>query len=82
MTDQHIRIDKYVLGGHREVVVRAGRMKTERIVPPAGEAFAFDREVWPRRVSIAVSPTGRSVRVWVDGVEVKPSHKASSSDHG
>jgi hypothetical protein len=43
----------------------------ERIVPPAGEEHAFDVQRYRRRVEVSVSPTGRSVRVWVDGVEVR-----------
>lgn len=44
----------------------------ERIVPPAGEAYAFDVQHYRRRIEVHVSPTGRSVRVWVDGEEVGP----------
>jgi hypothetical protein len=52
------------------IVVEAGVRTTERVVPPAGEAYAFDRHIWTRRVEVYVSATGRSVRVWVDGQEV------------
>ena len=58
-------------GGAEEVRVRAGRKRTERIVPPAGEEHAFDRDVWTREVAVYVSRTGRSVRVFVDGKEVR-----------
>lgn len=58
--------------GRELLTVRLGNDGTQRIVPPAGERFAFDRTIWRRTVECAVSPTGRSVRVWVDGVEVKP----------
>jgi hypothetical protein len=51
--------------------VDAGDRGTERIVPPAGETYAFTRKRWARRVEVYVSPTGRSVRVYVDGREVK-----------
>ena len=45
-------------------------VRVERIVPPAGERYAFDRIHYERRVQVSISPTGRSVRVWVDGNEV------------
>lgn len=44
---------------------------TTRIVPPAGDEYAFDVQHYRRKVEIYVSPTGRSVRVWVDGEEVR-----------
>lgn len=56
--------------GYQRVEVRAGPLPSKRIVPPAGEAHAFDVPQWKRRVVVASSPTGRSVRVWVDGVEI------------
>ena len=46
--------------------------RVERVVPPAGEAHAFDVQHYKRTLEIYVSPTGRSVRIYVDGVEVKP----------
>lgn len=52
------------------VTINAGHRGTERVVPPAGEAWAFERDVWDREVGVYVSPTGRSVRVFVDGVEI------------
>lgn len=58
-------------GQHTQVTVRAGIKHVERIVPPAGEAYAFDVDVWPSTVNVYVSPKGRSVRVFVDGVEVR-----------
>jgi hypothetical protein len=63
--------DSYERDGYQMLILRAGNLGTERVVPPAGEEHAFDREVWRRRIEVSVSPTGRSVRVWVDGVEVK-----------
>lgn len=42
--------------------------------PPAGE---FAR--WKRHVQVTVSPTGRSARVWVDGVEILPPDRKSST---
>lgn len=64
-------------GQHVQVTVQAGRKRVERIVPPAGEQYAFDVDIWPRTVNVYVSPTGRSVRVFVDGVEVKRSEQRS-----
>jgi hypothetical protein len=58
------------LAGAREVIVRAGNRGVERIVPPAGDLWAFDRPLWEREVMVYVSPTGRSVRVFVDGIEI------------
>jgi hypothetical protein len=52
--------------------IRAGNRGVHRVVPPAGEAHAYERQEWARRISVYVSPTGRSVRVWVDGREVPP----------
>lgn len=57
--------------GYRQVAINAGPLGYERIVPPAGEDYAFDVARWKRRVEVVVSPTGRSVRVFVDGVEVR-----------
>lgn len=54
------------------LIVRCGRHRTERVVPPAGEEFAFDSERWDHGVEIYVSPTGRSVQVYVDGEKVYP----------
>lgn len=65
-------VGRYGHEGYEVLVVRAGNRGEKRIVPPAGEKHAFMSEQWARRVEISVSPTGRSVRVWVDGVEVKP----------
>lgn len=50
--------------------VDAGPQGTERVVPPAGEAYAFDRPLWARRIQVSVSPKGKSVRVFVDGAEI------------
>lgn len=58
--------------GAAQITVRAGRRGVERIVPPAGDDHAFEVERWGREVTVYVSPTGRSVRVWVDGAEVTP----------
>lgn len=62
----------YLLGDGRESVkVRGGYRGKKHIVPPAGEDYAFDVDQWAREVEVYVSATGRSVRVWVDGAEVK-----------
>lgn len=64
--------DVSVIDGDRGhvLLVRAGRREVERVVPPAGEQYAFDHQRWARRVEVYVSPKGRSVRVFVDGEEV------------
>lgn len=54
-----------------EVDVSAGIPETVRVVPPAGEEHAYDRTDWPHRVTVYVSPTGRSVRIWIDGDEIE-----------
>lgn len=61
----------YEYEGSTVLHVRAGNRGVKRIVPPAGENYAFDVPQWARRIEVSVSPTGRSVRVWVDGEEVK-----------
>lgn len=57
--------------GYTVLKVDAGPLGVERVVPPAGEEHAFDRPLWRRQVEVSVSPAGRSVRVWVDGEEVR-----------
>ena len=59
------------LDGYTVMSLDAGNRGTERVVPPAGEDYAYDRIKWGRHVQVSVSPTGRSVRVFVDGVEIK-----------
>jgi hypothetical protein len=59
-------------GDHHTVIVNAGRPKTVHVVPPAGEDHAFDRQDWPVEVQVSVSPTGRSVSVFVNGKKVHP----------
>ena len=61
----------YTYEGRSIVHLRAGFDGVERVVPPAGEDYAYDVTRWKRRVEISVSPTGRSVRVFVDGKEIK-----------
>ena len=67
-----IEIDHWGREGAWGLTVTAGPLPPKRVVPPAGEDYAFDVVQWKRRVGVYVSPTGRSVRVWVDGVEIKP----------
>lgn len=59
-------------GGGRVVIVDAGPRGSTRIVPPGGDEYAYERDEWARRVEVSVSPAGRSVRIFVDGQEVKP----------
>ena len=72
MTDPlQYEVSQILLGDGRQVIrTRAGCRGTERIVPPAGEDYAHDRDLWAREVEVYISRTGRSVRVWVDGTEV------------
>jgi len=58
-------------GAHEFVIVKAGRHTVKRIVPPAGEANAFDVTRWEHTIEVSVSPTGRSVRVFVNDEEFK-----------
>lgn len=67
-----IDVDSFEFDGYAHLIVNCGTKKTERVVPPAGEKYAFDRDVWSHRVNISVSPTGRSVQVFVDGERVLP----------
>lgn len=60
------------IDGYTVMSIDAGNRGHERVVPPAGDAHARDQQMWARHVQVSVSPTGRSVRVFVDGVEVKP----------
>lgn len=50
----------------------AGVVRVDRVIPPAGLEYAFARTTYRREVQVSVSPNGRSVRVFVDGREVKP----------
>lgn len=72
---QAIRILEARARGYRQIQIDAGPRGHERIVPPAGEEYAFDIYHWARRLTLVVSPTGRSVRVWVDGQEIKPPNR-------
>lgn len=58
-------------GEYHQVVVSAGTCTTERIVPPAGGDHAFDVTRWSNRVEVCVSPTGRSVQVFVNGRKIR-----------
>lgn len=67
-----IRYGTYEMKGDRRTyaTICAGRKKTERVIPPAGAKYAFDRDIWDHRIEIYVSPTGRSVQIYVDGERV------------
>lgn len=67
---EHFDLSGASYNDYETLIVRAGYRGSKRIVPPAGEDSAFDVDQWARRVDVSVSPTGRSVRVWVDGEEV------------
>lgn len=58
--------------GGKYQVLKIGVVDTEkeRVVPPAGEDHAFTVQHHRRDVEITVSPTGRVVHVYVDGVQV------------
>ena len=58
-------------GRWRRLTVDIWPTWVEHIVPPAGEDNAFFYQHYKRRVEISVSPTGRSVRIWVDGKEIR-----------
>ena len=68
---KHIKHRSIHYDNSETLIVEAGFLGWERIVPPAGARFAFDREIWKRRVEIYASPAGRSIRIWIDGEEVK-----------
>lgn len=68
-------------GHHQFVMVDAGAPWVEHIVPPAGEDYAFDRTRRPVRVEVAVSPTGRSVSVFVNGTHVASARGREVSYH-
>jgi hypothetical protein len=70
VSDEQFTISRADHDRGTSLIIHAGNGGTERVVPPAGEAHAFDRTIWRRRIEVGISPTGRSVRVWVDGEEV------------
>lgn len=59
----------HLTDGREMVVVDAGYLGSERVVPPAGEEYAYWRDEFRRRVEVYRSATGRSVRVFVDAEE-------------
>lgn len=63
----HIDVHAFTYEDRAVAKIRAGHLGTERIVPPAGEDHAFTRDRWRHVIEINVSPTGRSVRLFVDG---------------
>ena len=60
------------LQGGQQLIINAGPRGRENWagVDSDGEENAYERKLWARHVTIYVSPTGRSVRVFVDGDEV------------
>lgn len=71
-----VRVYRYGESGHEDidgrqsVIVQAGARTTRRVVPPAGESYAFDVDVWDYVIEIAVSRTGASVRLFANGTEL------------
>lgn len=55
---------------YKVVKVSAGNRGDEWVPVPARREGGFWRKRWKREVEVYVSPTGRSVRVFVDGNEV------------
>ena len=74
MSDDPFTYDRFnfVHRGRRYRNLRIDCVPTvvERIVPPAGETYAWDYQHHRRSVEITISPTGRSIRIFVDGKEV------------
>jgi hypothetical protein len=58
-------------GDYRTLHIDIEPTFSERVVPPAGEDYAFNVQHYRSSVEISVSPTGRSVQVFVDGVKVR-----------
>ena len=53
-------------GPYTEITIKAGRPKRKRVVPPAGEKYAFEYDAWPHQITVSVSPTGKSIHIWKD----------------
>lgn len=76
MSTEHLRIDRFTYepregrGSYEVATVDAGAPEVTRVVPPAGESHAFTVRRHPIRVQVSVSPTGRSVQVWINGVKL------------
>lgn len=66
-------------GTYDNIKITAGNLGIERIVPPAGDEYAFGVQRWKRTIEVSVSPTGRSVQVYVDGNLIPPT---PSDDQG
>lgn len=64
------RLDRRESGPRAFVDLNVGHRGYETIVPPAGEQFSFERDLWAHEIQVSISPTGRSVRVHVNGKEV------------
>lgn len=50
--------------------IGAGVPTVRKVTPAAGDSYAYEVVEYPRNIEVAVSPSGRSVRVYVDGLEV------------
>jgi hypothetical protein len=70
MTDPDYEITEFVFQGYTIIKFDVGRREVKRVVPPAGENYAFDVQKWARRIQVSISPTGRNVHIHVDGTEV------------
>lgn len=68
---KHLDVAFATYEGGEQATVRAGFRGAERIVPPAGDDYAFNRDIWMHEVSVYVSPGGRSVRLFIDGNEIE-----------
>lgn len=58
-------------GGYEVLHVDLVPIATERIVPPAGEDYAYFRTKYKHHLEITISPTGRSVQIHLDGERIK-----------
>ena len=70
MSAGDLRYREYDWNGYRVAKVGAGVRHVERVVPPAGEEHAFTRISHPLEIEVCTSPTGRSTRLFVNGVEI------------
>lgn len=65
------KVSRALEAGGADVLDGFGAVRWFRFGTETGQYLALDLWVGERRVEVTVSPTGRSVRVFVDGVEVK-----------
>ena len=73
MDDPDIQASRFKHRGgvYHAIDVRSGFQGFDRIVPPAGEMYAFYRPRYLHHVQVTVSPTGRSVQVFMDGEKLE-----------